>query len=340
MSASRLRLLRALVAGDQIARVRRGCFALCMVSCASQPLSVLSTPHTAGERTVLLLGILVLAAAYVTGYRRGAFPLPLRLVIVAVVLVMAPLAGAVIVGTAFTSTWLLSCYPGTRPVLMAVAFAAAAVIGQVTAVSGAARADPGTLIGQSLSLCIMALFLNQLRVSLDEREALQRTLTHHAHYDSLTDLPNRRSFHQRLDLAVERYRHFGEPYALLMLDLDDFKRINDERGHEHGDAVLRAVAERIAACVRDSDHCARLGGDEFGVLLENCADAAIAHALADRLTEEISRPVPLGDIAEQVGVSIGVTWSAESATVALRSADTAMYAAKLHRSTLTAVAAT
>lgn len=323
-----LDILRAAVAGEQIVRLRRGCFGLAVVFFVTQVLSTFATPHSGGERMALLLGITTLMGASVTGYRRGSFGLVLRGLILASIVMLAPLLGAAVVGAAYTSTWLLALYPGVRSWLTAIGACVAIVIGEVVAVRPGVPLDPGNLVGETVSLCMMALFLGQLRISLAERDILQSTLTRQAHYDSLTDLPNRRWFHQRLDAAVERYRRIGEPYALLMLDLDDFKRINDSYGHEHGDRILLAVAQRTAASVRETDCCARLGGDEFAVLLENCRTPERPDALAQQLAEEIGRPVDLDGVPERVGVSIGVTWSGENATIALRDADRAMYAAK------------
>ena len=134
--------------------------------------------------------------------------------------------------------------------------------------------------------------LHKLRTSSLARDDLQRALTHQAHYDALTGLPNRHLFHQLLDRAVARYRSAGVPYALFVMDLDGSKRVNDTYGHDQGDRLLAEVGHRVAATVRKGDHCARLGGDELRA-------------------------------------SIGVTWSGEDADAALRDADRGMYAVKL-----------
>jgi diguanylate cyclase (GGDEF)-like protein len=106
-----------------------------------------------------------------------------------------------------------------------------------------------------------------------ERFALQTDLAHAARYDELTGLPNRRLFQDRMRLALARSRR-GHGGAVMFIDLDDFKCVNDRYGHAAGDQLLQAVAQRIKSCVREADTVARLGGDEFVVLLEEVASLA------------------------------------------------------------------
>jgi diguanylate cyclase (GGDEF)-like protein/PAS domain S-box-containing protein len=155
-----------------------------------------------------------------------------------------------------------------------------------------------------------------------ENRDFQDRLRYQASHDGLTDLPNRRLFSGRLADAAHG------PAALLLIDLDDFKMINDTLGHPAGDAVLSEVAERLRGCVRQGDTPARLGGDEFAVLLPG-ASAADAQLIADRIREALSVPVDADGELIQVRASVGVAETrGESGDALLRRADSAMYAAK------------
>jgi diguanylate cyclase (GGDEF)-like protein/PAS domain S-box-containing protein len=146
-------------------------------------------------------------------------------------------------------------------------------------------------------------------------------IVHQATRDPLTDLLNRQALQAVLDADAERGR------AVMLLDLDEFKPVNDTFGHDAGDTVLRAVAERLRGAVRPEDHVARLGGDEFVVV---CDDLTADHAaaLAERLLVEVSRPVDVGPGSVAVSVSIGATYSTVSGRGVLGDADRALYAAK------------
>jgi diguanylate cyclase (GGDEF)-like protein len=154
-------------------------------------------------------------------------------------------------------------------------------------------------------------------------------LHHQARHDSLTALPNRALFLERLDHAISRARRRGSSLAVLYLDLDGFKAVNDTFGHEAGDELLIRVAERLRHSTREEDTVARLGGDEFAILLEE-ADAEGAADAADRLGRAFEAPLSIqaGDMV--IGASIGVATrgSDQALEELLRQADTAMYAAK------------
>jgi len=163
-----------------------------------------------------------------------------------------------------------------------------------------------------------------------ESQRLQAEVLRSALYDALTGLPNRRLFLERLTMAIARKERSGTPFAVLFLDLDGFKAINDSLGHQMGDRVLACVGERIARQVRTIDTGARFGGDEFAILLED-TDAAAAMLAARRVQGALNEPLELSGSDVSVRASMGVATSDmayETAEDMLRDADTAMYRAK------------
>jgi diguanylate cyclase len=164
-----------------------------------------------------------------------------------------------------------------------------------------------------------------------ERKRVETRLSHAALHDALTGLPNRALFVDRLAQALSRLERHDSSVAVLFLDLDRFKAINDQRGHAVGDALLRAVAERLAGILRAGDTAARLGGDEFAVLCEEVAGERHAVGIAERVAETLSEAYDLG--AEEIVVrsSVGIalaTEGTEHPDALLREADSAMYRAK------------
>ncbi len=168
-----------------------------------------------------------------------------------------------------------------------------------------------------------------VRIALQQAAHAFDQTRHRAHHDSLTGLCNRAQFEEQLTRQLEDATRSGVRGALLAIDLDGFKAVNDGHGHGIGDQVLRAVASRLRATVRMSDLAARLGGDEFLVLLPDI-DAESALRLADRIVEELSQPY--GDDLPPVTASVGIaTFPADDAAGAsglLEQADRALYAAK------------
>jgi diguanylate cyclase (GGDEF)-like protein len=149
--------------------------------------------------------------------------------------------------------------------------------------------------------------------------------------DPLTGLANRAALYARLEQALDGARVHGRGLALLMLDLDGFKAVNDRLGHEAGDRLLVAVAERLIRCARFNDLVARLGGDEFVLVIEDAGSAAQAQALAESLLAALAAPFALGTEQAWIGASIGVALSGARGSevdALLRRADRAMYAAK------------
>jgi diguanylate cyclase (GGDEF)-like protein len=171
---------------------------------------------------------------------------------------------------------------------------------------------------------------SQLEESLAELNRLKEELKHQAFHDSLTGLANRELFADRVEHAAARASRGTNPNAVLFLDLDDFKTINDSLGHTAGDQLLQAFADRLRQCLRPADTAARLGGDEFAILLEGISGTADAIRVADRIGSVLEHPFVLGDKEVSVGTSIGIAMSAdrEAASDLLRNADMAMYAAK------------
>ncbi len=165
-----------------------------------------------------------------------------------------------------------------------------------------------------------------------ESRRLQDEIAHLAFHDPLTGLANRRLFLDRLDHALAHLRRSNGTCAILFIDLDDFKKINDDCGHAAGDALLVEVANRLRRSVRETDTIARFGGDEFAVLCEE-ADMEIASQTAERIAAELNRSMPIEGNHVVVGASIGIS-VAECDTEAdalLHQADHAMYAVKTQR---------
>ena len=166
---------------------------------------------------------------------------------------------------------------------------------------------------------------------ISERKQLEESLRHSAHHDPLTGLPNRRFLEQRLSDALVKRIKTSTEVAVLFIDLDGFKRINDTLGHEAGDQVLLEVAEQILACIRPSDMVGRLGGDEFVVLIEGVSDGWIPSTIARRITESLEQPMKIAEQKLKISASIGIAVSStqtNDASDLLRRADAAMYGAK------------
>ena len=164
-----------------------------------------------------------------------------------------------------------------------------------------------------------------------ERREAEERLEHQAFHDHLTDLPNRQLFVDRLGHALERTRRQQNRVAVLFMDLDEFKVVNDSLGHEAGDLLLTVVAKRLRRCLRPEDTLARFGGDEFVVLIEAVDDPAQAVQVAERITEELRRPLIMEGrelyVIASIGISLGEARTHDPDGL-LREADTAMYRAK------------
>ena len=172
----------------------------------------------------------------------------------------------------------------------------------------------------------------ELRTDLTVKRQTQEHLLYSTLHDALTGLPNRSLFTERLRHAMRRAtRHPEDLFAVLFLDLDRFKEVNDNLGHFAGDELLRAVARRLEACIRPEDTVARLSGDEFAILLESITESSDAGRVAERIEEALSFPINLGGAEVTTSASMGIVTSSMShdqPEQILRSADMAMYRAK------------
>jgi diguanylate cyclase (GGDEF)-like protein/PAS domain S-box-containing protein len=173
-------------------------------------------------------------------------------------------------------------------------------------------------------------FVSQIQ-DISERKVLEERLEHRAFHDSLTDLPNRQLFMDRLGQALRRTMRRHKRVAVLFMDIDKFKGVNDSLGHEVGDLLLTVVAQRLGHCLRPEDTLARFGGDEFVVLIEAVDDPEQAVEVAKRITEEFRKPFNIEGrdlyVAASIGISLGNARTHDSDGL-LRDADTAMYRAK------------
>ncbi|HLI50482.1 MAG TPA: diguanylate cyclase [Thermomicrobiaceae bacterium] len=159
----------------------------------------------------------------------------------------------------------------------------------------------------------------------------EEQLAHRAFHDSLTGLPNRSLFLDRLDHALERVSRTGGEVAVVFVDLNKLKLVNDTYGHQSGDALLIEVGRRIASCLRPDDTVARISGDEFTILLEDVHGVAQAIQTAEQIIERLAEPVPVGSLTIRPAASIGIAFSGRGGATPdemLRRADAAMYNAK------------
>jgi diguanylate cyclase (GGDEF)-like protein len=192
-------------------------------------------------------------------------------------------------------------------------------------VAPAARRARATIEGDRQALSALA----AVAADAGARIELVDEKLHVARHDPLTDLPNRGILLDRTNQALERARPLGAGTALLFLDLDGFKPVNDRFGHQAGDLVLVDIAARLRACAGENDIVARLGGDEFAVLVEDADPSAVA-AMCERILKQVGRGTVVGGQEVRLGASIGVAYDRGNggANTLLRNADLAMYEAK------------
>ncbi|MFC5299784.1 putative bifunctional diguanylate cyclase/phosphodiesterase [Azospira restricta] len=181
----------------------------------------------------------------------------------------------------------------------------------------------------AIALLLAVGLLSRVRQSVRQAE---QNLRHLAHVDPVTGLANRNAFNERLEFAIDEAASFDENVAMLLLDLDNFKQVNDTLGHQAGDELLRMVAQRILRSLRRDDIVARLGGDEFAVILKGLSARSEATQVCAKLIESIGQPFPIEGQDFFVTASIGVAFfpeDAEDSRTLIRNADTAMYQAKV-----------
>lgn len=166
---------------------------------------------------------------------------------------------------------------------------------------------------------------------ITERRRTEARISYMAHHDALTDLPNRVLFHKCLQSALEEHALNSESVAILYLDLDQFKQVNDTLGHPAGDELLRRVASRLQTCIRKGDMVVRLGGDEFAILQTGAEQPSSAMTLSERVVKELGRPHNIEGHRVVAGTSVGIAVASPGLTAAdmlIKSADIALYRAK------------
>lgn len=168
-------------------------------------------------------------------------------------------------------------------------------------------------------------------VDITDRKRAEERIVHQAYHDALTELPNRRLFANRLSLAIASAHRLRQTLAVLCLDIDQFKLINDTLGHSAGDRLLLVIAERLAARVREGDTVARLGGDEFGILLPDVSSAEEAARIGQTALDQVAQPIGVDERQLFVTASLGIALypgDGEDAETLLKNADNALYRAK------------
>jgi len=206
----------------------------------------------------------------------------------------------------------------------------------------------GSSVFESAHLCkdgtVMPVEINSRVIELDGRKVMfsvirdiagrktsEQRIAQLAHFDMLTNLPNRVLFYDRLEQAVARSKRYLQKFAVLFMDLDGFKQVNDEFGHHAGDILLKMVAERLTDNARDMDTVARVGGDEFIFILNNIDNSENAVLVANKILDSLSRPFVINDNSGSIGCSIGISIfpdDTDTSETLVKMADDAMYLAK------------
>ncbi|BAV33779.1 hypothetical protein SCL_1471 [Sulfuricaulis limicola] len=188
----------------------------------------------------------------------------------------------------------------------------------------------GLLVGLVGLPLYLSSLLKQLGKQHDELKKLYEQMARHATHDSLTNLPNRKHFHDQLAVTIASAKQEKQTFTVLYLDLDGFKAINDDLGHAIGDQLIEKTARRLEHCVRKGDMVARVGGDEFIVLLQDVVSSDVSK-IAEKIIENLSKPLMLADRSLSITTSIGVaTYPHDGVDInaLIHSADIAMYEAK------------
>jgi diguanylate cyclase (GGDEF)-like protein len=188
----------------------------------------------------------------------------------------------------------------------------------------------GLLIGQIALPLYFSILLKQLNNQHNELKKLYEQMSRHATHDSLTNLPNRKHFYDRLSETIASAKQKEQSFTVLYLDLDGFKAINDDLGHAVGDQLIERTARHLEKCVRKADMVARVGGDEFIVILRDIAPSDVA-TVAEKIIESLAKPFMIAGKTLSITTSIGVATyplDGEDVNTLIHSADSAMYEAK------------
>jgi diguanylate cyclase (GGDEF)-like protein/PAS domain S-box-containing protein len=193
------------------------------------------------------------------------------------------------------------------------------------------RKKDGQSIWGLMNLTMVGDRIHTTVVDISDRKRAEEQIEFHAYHDVLTHLPNRKLFTDRLTQSISRARRANKPLAVMFVDLDHFKSINDTLGHEAGDELLLEMAVRLRANVRDDDTVARLGGDEFTIILAELRQPEDAVSVAEKIIKAVQQPLTISGTSIEVSASIGIALFPEDGADAeslLRNADSAMYRAK------------
>jgi len=222
-------------------------------------------------------------------------------------------------------------YDGEKAQLLISKYQEAVLAGKPTS-----YIDHGSIIGESILTPIfntegVCTHVFSVTRDITERKRLEDQLHHLAYHDMLTDLPNRRLLQELLHAAIESARKQDDLLAVLYLDFDSFKSINDNLGHDMGDQFLQSIAKRLRNCVRENDILARLGGDEFIVVLTQIQSIREVTKIAQRIVQNLEQPWSFDNQPFTTTVSVGISLfphDGETADLLLKQADTALYRAK------------
>jgi diguanylate cyclase (GGDEF)-like protein len=280
---------------------------------------------------VALAALVAVICYWIHLNRRGASSWLLDVVEIALVT-----AGAFGIGTEYLSmaiAYRASFDSGRRNVLRTALLVAGVVVyhtfGSSTIAHRTFIADLSYILFSSIAAYVFFRALARGRIEEQKRRVLEGRLEHQATHDSLTDLPNRALFHRELT-AASADAVSGRQIAVIFVDLDDFKLVNDRFGHSTGDGLVRGVAQRLNSVIRGGDVVARLGGDEFAVLLRDTSTSADPIAVGERILEVLAEPFEIDGhrLTARASVGIAIGNSAVSSDELLRQADIAMYGAK------------
>ncbi|RIK46214.1 MAG: hypothetical protein DCC58_03950 [Chloroflexi bacterium] len=289
--------------------------------------------------TWLLLGLYCIVWLRWCAWYRGSQPTSWDLALEAVAVVGSFFVStdARVATVVYAGIWYRPLFLQHRAVAVSLSAYAAAIAAGATIGAGHTLFSPDVLMHlprmviTTLGLYVFISIIRRQQSLLAEQTRLTEQLAHQAFHDGLTGLPNRALFYERVELACSESMRSDTLTAVMFIDLDNFKGINDTLGHRYGDETIVAAGQRVRSAVRLGDTVARLGGDEFAVLLEALPDRDTALAVAARVGESLSRPMPIAGQTWVLSASIGIAYADQPSSDAgslVRQADLAMYAAK------------